>query len=134
LRRLGRRIDEFTAFLEGRAGACRALPHPSESFPLIAVFAQYPQFALDYRRLCSLGYIVETEGGPMWGKSKKSLAEYFGGLESPGKKRRWREVEALFGVRGLRNSLSRNGDIFKKPSVDYEALLRGLNSGPVFRG
>jgi hypothetical protein len=81
-------------------------------------FRAVSRFAADYARLVSGGCLTETPDGLGWHKSKQSLAEYFGRQEPADKKRRWRDIESLFGVTGLRNSLSRNRDMFKKTSND----------------
>jgi len=102
------------------------------------VFAQYPDFEKHYDWLLSSGYISETAGGLTWNKSKQSLAEYFihltpdnaasgaagGAPDVHSRKRRWQDIEALFNVKGLKHCISLNGDMFKKPSRDYEELTR----------
>ncbi|GAB6391503.1 MAG: hypothetical protein MdMp014T_0876 [Treponematales bacterium] len=121
LRRQTRLLRELEALVKGRTE-----PRGAGDFRRTVVFAQYPRFAADYERLVSGGCLTETPDGLVWHKSKQSLAEYFGRQESAGKKRHWRDIESLFGVTGLRNSLSRNGDMFKKTSNDYRELMKLL--------
>jgi hypothetical protein len=131
LRRQTQVMGEIAELLKAQFAAREAerVPLPRD-FKLVVVFAQYPGFQRDYAWLTANGYIAETPDGLVWNKSKQCLAEYFGNQASTQKKRRWRDVENLFNVKDLRNSLSRNGDLFKKPSLDYEELLTRL-AGPV---
>jgi hypothetical protein len=103
-------------------------PPPGGSFPLLVLFSRYPGFARDYEWLRAEGYLTETPDGLVWNKSKQSLAEYFGNQESPDQNHHWREVEAVFHIRNMRSSLSRNGDSFKKISSDYRELRARLRA------
>jgi len=125
VRQQTQRIDELSSLV--RAGSAGRPDSPRQ---LTGVFALYPQFERDYERLVSGGCISETPQGLVWNRSKQSLAEYFGNQEPPGAKRHhWRDIERLFNLTGLTNSLSRNGDIFKKPFRDYERLKGILAAG-----
>jgi hypothetical protein len=124
LTRQTRLLRELEALVKGRTAA--AEPSGAGDFRRIVVFAQYPRFAEDYARLVSGGYLTETAGGLIWHKSKQSLAEYFGNQEPKDKRHHWRDIENLFNVRRLKNSQSKNGDMFKKPSNDYRELTRAL--------
>ncbi|MDR1787795.1 MAG: hypothetical protein LBR16_05025 [Treponema sp.] len=98
------------------------------AFKRVVVFAAYPDFARDYEWLKTAGYITEMPEGLIWNKSKQSLAEYFGTQRKTGKNHRWKEIEQLFGMRGLKNSKSRNGTVFKKPSADFDTLTNALSA------
>jgi 8-oxo-dGTP pyrophosphatase MutT (NUDIX family) len=101
-----------------------ALPSPrGGQFLRQILFARYPGFARDYDWLRAEGYLTETPGGLTWNRSKQSLAEYFGRQEHPDRRHHWRDIERVFQVRRLKSSLSRNGDPFKKMSLDYQELL-----------
>jgi len=124
LRRQSWLLDNLSAFLRMAPpeGPARA-PGGSR---LLAVFALYPRFEREFPWLLAHGFLRETAQGLAWNKSKQSLAEYFGNQDRPGAGRHhWRDIERLFNVKNLANSLSRNGDMFKKTSRNYEAL-RGL--------
>jgi hypothetical protein len=96
---------------------------------LIVVFSYYPQFQKEYDILKDNGYLTETENGLKWEKTKLALAQYFGSLTLPIKRktRPWKAIEILFGENDLKNSFSSNGNEFKnKECEDYKALKRIL--------
>ncbi len=99
---------------------------------LIRVFALYPQFQEDYNLLKEHNYFTETELGLKWNvqtKSKQALAEYFGNLPLPPKRknRPWKEIELLFDTDGLKHNFSRNGNEFKGQSKEYSKILQILS-------
>jgi hypothetical protein len=103
--------------------------HISKPSILYVVFSYYPQFEEHYEILKSNGYITEIENGLKWGSSKQALAEYFGNLSIPLKRktRPWKDIEILFGESDLKNSFSSNGNPFKNPQSDgYTKLLEIL--------
>jgi hypothetical protein len=122
LRRQEAKLDELSRLVKNEH-----TQHDSrnDNYKLAVVFAHYPDFANEFPWLKKSGYISETSDGLAWNKSKQSLAEYFAHLEHSGR-RRWRDIEALFGVTKLKNSLSRNGDVFKNLSRDYLELRKRL--------
>ena len=99
---------------------------------LMVVFSHFRQFQQDYETL-KTDYITEitknAETVLKWEKSKVSLAQYFGihlNQKSADKNKiPWKEIEILFGVKGLKNSYSGND---KKPSKDFVKLQEALSS------
>jgi hypothetical protein len=51
-------------------------------------------------------YLIETDNGLKWRKTKQSLAEYFGNLPLSRETKRnnvpWKAIEILFGVKDLK--------------------------------
>jgi len=125
-----RRQNKMIGNLERVWTARRGTPPHSapDSLKLNIVFNQYPQFEADFEKLLSCSYISATPQGLVWNKSKQSLAEYFGRQKHSGKCRKWQDIERLFNVKALTNSLSRNGSSFKRYSKDYEELIKLLDA------
>jgi hypothetical protein len=80
----------------------------------------FPKFKDDYPILKENSYLHETEEGLRWLKTKQCLAEYFYSISTPLKKMSWKQLETIFCVDDLKNSLSSNGSPFKKKSKDFE--------------
>jgi hypothetical protein len=97
-----------------------ALPDSTSLFVIKQIVLNFPKFNEDYPILKENGYLLETEQGLQWQKSKQSLAEYFHSIAPANKNMSWKLLEAIFNKSDLKNSLSRNGSEFKKTSKDFE--------------
>lgn len=100
---------------------------PSEN----VVISLYPQFKQDYQILIDNGYMQKNGDYLQWLKSKQCLAEYFGDLHKENREQgkiSWKGIEKLFNVKRLTSLYSRNGNIFKITSKDYEKLQTILKS------
>jgi hypothetical protein len=100
---------------------------------LLDVFSNYPRFRQEYEILKANEYLIETENGLKWRKTKQSLAEYFGNLPLSRETKKnnvpWKAIEILFGVKDLKNSFSNNGNAHgKTQSKDYKKLLEILST------
>jgi len=123
-------FGDWEALRNGENTVVNAEPSTNRFF----IGLYYPQFKTDFEILKTTPekkpFITETEDGFQWAYSIKSLSEYFGYMPKPGKVHKWRFIEKLFGVTGLKNSFSTNGKGPKKPSKDYGLLLEVLKKYP----
>jgi len=89
----------------------------------------YPEFENDLWLLFKSEYLERTERGLHWKKSKQALAEYFESIKPPEMKNmNWPPIQNAFGEKGLRHSLSQNGNIFKDKSIDFKEWLKIKNN------
>ena len=95
-------------------------PNKSSFSMVLLSTLDYPKFKDDYEMLKENEYLLETVHGLRWIKSKQSLAEYFHSIANSDKKMSWKTLEKIFDVKDLKNSLSNNGNEFKKKSKDFE--------------
>jgi hypothetical protein len=90
---------------------------------------QFPEFAKDYQLLKKHEFLEKTKTGLHWKKSKQSLAEYFNGIKPKiWERMKWNVIETAFREKGLKSSLSRNGNAFKDTSDDFKIWLNIKNT------
>jgi hypothetical protein len=93
--------------------------HPNKT----VLKADYPQFETDLPILLSNQWLIETETGYKWLKTKNALAYYFKNMK-PTRERDWGVIERAFSVDGLKNSSRSEYD---KLPRDYEKLIKLLS-------
>ncbi|GHV53769.1 hypothetical protein AGMMS49579_13120 [Spirochaetia bacterium] len=97
---------------------------------IFEIVKYFPRFENDYPLLFEHEYFEVTDTGRLhWKKSKQSLSEYFDSINSPEKGIPWRDIETIFEVQGLKNSLSTGRQSGKK-SKDFDDWLEIKKNTP----